>query len=414
MQRVVKKLFGETSALPWGSWNNDQLLPGHDMNKKMDLSKIKHFNKCAQASTSSPGMEIVITPRVDPKKQPAVEGLNHETTRGCNLQTKNSTSSRTDQLKASAKASSLYGGDSAKGDTTPSRPKGRQQNTDFSKVGLRKKKAASESDVPEHADLRSIQEMLNLLKAFPRSFPQRRVYHLPSHSIGYDHPELQPLCSAGLYPVTPLPRGQVQDKRFSPVTHRMIRQIEDPMSWPSLSVTMDESDSESCYLTGGPPNTPEMHFKKKTANKSTGTLMLNDEGQSESIDSLMRNTNFESQWAPEFYYPLESTLGPKQSTRLSYPSYTIGQRIHARPARRAHPSPTYDIVLADRLVLQNSASYSIGRRLQGIWKGTGLTPGPCAYDVHRSSPMIRHCHPSYSIRGARREKRHDLGPFTTF
>ncbi|XP_072343879.1 uncharacterized protein [Scyliorhinus torazame] len=305
------------------------------MNKqKMDLSsKIKNFKKCAQASTSNPVMEIVITPLVDPKKQPAVEGLNNETTRGCNLWTKNSTGSRVDQLKASAKAPSLYGGDSAKGGPTPSHLKGRQQNTDFTKVGLRRKKAHSELDVPEHSNLRSIQEMLSLLKAFPRSFPQQRVDHLPSHSIG----------------------GQVKDKRFSPVSHITI---------------------------------------------STGTLMLNGKGQCESIESLMRNTDFKSQRLPEFYHTLKSTLGPKQSTRLSYPSYTISQRIHARPARHAYPSPTYNIVLADRLVLQNSASYSIGQRRQGIWKGTGNMLSSIARKGYRQAPvpmMYRELPPSPGI-----------------
>ncbi|GCC36565.1 hypothetical protein chiPu_0015060 [Chiloscyllium punctatum] len=242
---------------------------------------------------------------VDTRKDPAVLSLNHEMTKDFNLQTMLNSGSDAYKLKTATKESFAYDGVSAKGDTTSPHSKGTQQNISMLKMGLRNQEGTLGPNTMKHDEMNNLRKMLGQIKTYPPRFPERRLYHLPSHFIGDNDSVLQHSPSPGERLMTALARDQIKDNNFSSPLHK--------------------------------------------------TVM--------------------------------------------------------RPIR---PPPMYNIFPADRHVLQNSAAYSIGRRLQGTWKRTGSTPGPCAYDVDRASSFIKHCRPSYTIRGTRREKRHDLGPFTTF
>ncbi|XP_067825650.1 large ribosomal subunit protein mL41 isoform X2 [Heptranchias perlo] len=377
--------------------------------------------------SSSSSMEVAITLIDKPREDSAVEDFDRETPRNCNLETIFSNGS--DACRVEASTREAYACDGVEGDAAPLCPKsskGTRQEISFSKTSLGKEERSRGPNIIKPDEMNRLQKMLSQANRLTPCFPERRLYHPSSHFIGRDSPLLQRSPSAALRLRLPASssRGQLKSNYRSPVFparkhHKNVKRKEAMASRPPLPIDKDEPGPKSYSPTSEPPPAPStstFSFSGKTPNTEGGSQTSRDKAQS--TDPSARKTIFEAKWPTAFHYTQRSKLRPQQITKLSYPSYTIRQQIDnyvfaTDKAYPVQPRPTYNIVLADRLVLQNSAAYSMGQRLQGIWQRTGSSPGPCTYDVDRAGPITSHRCPSYTIRGMRKEKRHDLGPFTT-
>ncbi|ELU08649.1 hypothetical protein CAPTEDRAFT_215055 [Capitella teleta] len=197
-------------------------------------------------------------------------------------------------------------------------------------------------------------------------------------------------------------------------------------SRPPLRVDMDGPGPCSYSIPSRPQRetkAPSYTFGRRTfVEKLGGARTSWEKTWFQNSHAWHQKTDFHSdrKWPAPPSYKQESSLGPKQKRRTSFPAYSIGVRrqivLKEKRDTEDDPSPDeYKSEPARVYVLPKAPSFSHGLRRGGtvLWANTECqnTPGPGSY--RSGVQAVKQHGPAFSIQGIRRDKTHELGPFAT-
>lgn len=209
-------------------------------------------------------------------------------------------------------------------------------------------------------------------------------------------------------------------------TKKVLTWDEATNSRPPLRIDM-EGPTPWSYSPQNKPlhetNAPSWSFGRKTYVEKAGGSRTSWEKtwfQSGHIWHQKADFHSERTWPSPPSYTQPPSLGPRQVTNTAFPAFSIGiRRIEGlnKKGSSDEPSPNdYESWRSDGVLAKRAPSFTHGLRRGGtvLWPSSEgyNTPGPGAYmpDLRSS----RHHKPAYTIRGIRRDKVHELGPFATF